>query len=285
MAGNYPNSPSWRMALDKDGTQGYKIGNGIITQMTNSELVALNDESVTSGVVLTINDPNRIAFLFPERRDIDGFFVANNAGGTNAPLVPQVSTDTTNGLDGTWTNLGDTIIPPHSAIPEYRTGIHSRTALGVIGIRFGWSVNGQSSNQFQPCVVHLYGEITAGQSLDRLLLWHPTLDERVSPAYFDWGDVPRNTTATRDFRVKNVSGAKTANTVRVAMEALSDSAPSAPGQHALSLSGGTYLAQQTISTLAPGEISPVLTLRRITPANAQLSLTAFRVFSEAASWT
>jgi hypothetical protein len=128
--------------------------------------------------------------------------------------------------------------------------------------------------------VHLYGEPAPGENPNRLALWHPTLDQRVTPAYFDWGNVPRSSSADRLFRVKNVSSTLTASSVRVAMEALTDTTPSVPGQHSISSDGTTFLAQVNIGSLSPGAISGPLTLRRVIPSNAVLSLWSFRVFAE-----
>lgn len=279
MAGNYPNAPSWRMAHDRDGTQWFKSADGVtLTQLTTAEAVTLNDESAGTSI-----DTARLYAIFPEKRDLDGYFVVQYWQVGGSVIAIEVSADTTNGVDGTWVSLPT--VPTSTLVsPNYRSVIAS-TSLGIRAVRFT-AVGSQSvDGRVRWSAIHLYGEITAGQSLDRLLLWHPTLDERVPPSYFDWGNVPRNSTATRDFRVKNVSSVKTANTVRVAMEALTDATPSVPGQHALSKSGGTYLAQQTIDTLAPEAISEVITLRRITPSNAVLGVNAFRVFADAASWS
>jgi hypothetical protein len=133
--------------------------------------------------------------------------------------------------------------------------------------------------------LHLYGEIAPGQNPHRLDLWHPTLDERLTPAYFDWGDVPRSSSADRLFRVKNLSPSQTANDVRVAMETASDTTPSVAAQHTLSYGGGSFLAQVNIGDVAPGAISGPVTLRRITASDATLGLWTFRVFAESTDWS
>lgn len=281
MAGNYADVPSWRMAYDRDGTQGFILRAGVLTPLTNAQMRVLNNENDDNVPLIGQNDAAMMVFLFPEKRDIDGWYICNPRNDYTAQV--QVSTNTTNGSDGTWTNLGASFSIEGSVVPNYRIHTVSATALGVRGIRInasaglGWGMS--------PSAVHWFGEVTAGQSIDRLALWHPTLDERITPAYFDWGNVPRNTTSSRTFRIKNLSAVKTANTLRVAMESLTDGSPSVPAQHTLSVAGGSYLPQQTIATLAPGAISDVITIRRITPTNAQLGLTAFRVFAEAESWS
>jgi len=283
MAGNYADVPSWRMAYDRDGTQGFKMNSGVLTQLTNANLITINNEADDYiNIGISQNQAGYLILLFPEKRDLDGYWITGSDRDNFSAQV-QTSTNTTNGSDGTWTNLGGTYSVVEAVVPNYRLHAQSATALGIRGVRI--SAGAGLGTGFNPAAVHLYGEISAGQSIDRLALWHPTLDERITPAYFDWGNVPRNTSASRTFRVKNLAAAKTANTVRVAMESLTDGSPSVPAQHTLSIGGGSYLPQQTIATLAPGALSDVLTLRRITPANAQLSLSAFRVFAEAATWS
>jgi hypothetical protein len=281
MAGNYPDAPSWRMAYDRDGTQVYRVAGGTPFALTNASVASMNDED---GDSYALTGAGYLAFLFPELRDLDGFsfYWANVGGSGSASLTsPQVSTDTTNGFDGTWT----TITAPTNAgsiNPGYRTSIASSTALAIRGVRFTTSTSG--AGQLAVYFLHLYGEIAPGQNPHRLDLWHPTLDERLTPAYFDWGNVPRSSSADRLFRVKNLSPSKTANAVRVAMESASDTTPSVPGQHSLSHNGGSFLAQVTIGSLAPGAISAPITLRKITPSDAVMGLWAFRVFAESTDW-
>ena len=46
MAGNYADAPSWRMAIDRDGTQGYSItGVNVVTPLTNAQMQILNNEN------------------------------------------------------------------------------------------------------------------------------------------------------------------------------------------------------------------------------------------------
>lgn len=283
MAGNYPNAPSWRMAHDRDGTQWFHMNaSNVITALSSANAIALNDEASTSETSSpAASTTHYFIAIFPELRDLDAFFVARGATAA-AGYAVQVSTNTTNGLDGTWTSISTASFPT-TVIPNYRTGIVSSTQLGIRGVRFQLTVG--ASTNMALSTVHLYGEPVAGANPNRLTLWHPTLDQRVDPAYFDWGNTPRSSSADRTLRVKNLSSTLTANNVRVAMEALTDGTPSVPGQHSVSFGGGSFLAQVIVGDLAPGAISGVVTLRRITASNAQLGLFAMRVFAEAGTWS
>lgn len=287
MSGNYPDVPSWRMAIDRDGTQGYTVSAAnIVAQLTGADLVKLNNEA---DDYVSFADSNavgsRIVLIFPELRDIDGFYVEPIAASSGGPtVVIEVSADSTNGLDGTWTNVATVGSPGESVIPNYRTQIVATTQLAMRAIRARMS-NANSSTVHRLSAFHVFGEPAPGENPHRLALWHPTLDQRITPAYFDWGNTPRSSSADRLFRVKNLSPSLTAGSTRVAMEALTDGSPSVPGQHSLSFGGGSFLAQVNVGDLAPGAISGQVTLRRITPSNAQLGLFAMRVFAESTAWS
>jgi hypothetical protein len=285
MAGNYPDATSWRMAIDRDGTQIVSIdSSNNLTSLTSTDLRNLNDEKGTATT--PIKQGGKLALVFPELRDIDAMYMAG-ADYSNSPSFTgyEVSADTTNGFDGTWTSIGTGgyflgSVPK----PDYRTKVVNSTALAVRAVRAKASTN-QYGNNVELLTWHVYGEPAPGQNPNRLELWHPTLDEKLPPAFLDWGDVPRSSSADKQFRVKNLSTQQTANSVRVAMEILTDSAaPSVVSQHTLSYGGGSFVAQVNLGSLAPGAISGPVTLRRITPSNAVLSLWSFRVFAESTDW-
>lgn len=281
MAGNYPDAPSWRMAFDRDGTQVYRIVNSTPAALTAANIAEMNDEDTGA---YGFGTAGQLTFIFPELRDLDGyyFYVWNGGGSGSASISSiQVSADTTNGVDGTWATITLGAAGTTSK-PGFRQQIVSSTALAIRAVRFNASTSGQGSLQVGN--LHLYGEPAPGENADRLELWHPTMDEKLPPAFLDWGDVPRTSSADRTFRVKNLSGSLTARSVRVAMEVLTDATPSVPAQHTLSYGGGSFLAQVNLGDLAPGAISGPVTLRRVTPSDAVLGLWTFRVFAESTNW-
>lgn len=284
MAGNYPDAPSWRMAYDRDGTQGVWVNSGnVISDLTSTQLRNLNDESNANQY--SVGTSGKLCLVFPELRDLDAMFIQfEETQSYSTPYGPvEVSSNTTNGLDGTWTSLGTVGFVKTSQVkPNFRTMIWSGTALAIRGIR--WSTGASIQQGMVLYSWHLYGEPVPGANPNRLELWHPTLDEKLGPAALDWGDVPRNSSGDKTFRVKNLSGTQTASNIRVAMEALTDTTPSVVAQHTISYGGGAFLPQVNIGSLAPGAISGPVTLRRITPSNATLSLWTFRVFAESTEW-
>lgn len=282
MAGNYPDVPGHRMALDKDGTAMYYISTAnAFTAITTANVKSLNDETNTAYSP----GPGTIAAIFPELRDISGYYFLNNdntgraaSGGWNAI---EVSPNTTNGFDGTWTAIATNVaLGGNSNVnPNYRTNITATSQTNVRGIR-SYSATGGNVAAF-----HVYGSPSSGQNPDRLVLWHPTLDQAAGGAYLDWGNVPQNTTADRQFRIKNISSSLTANNITLSLDALSDATPTNVSQHVLSSDGVTFSATLPIGNIAPNTISPVYTLRRVTAANAALSIWALRFNADATSWS
>lgn len=285
MAGFYPDAPSWRIAYDEDGTQGFKVTDtGVITDLTSADLIKLNNDVMGSDGPGAVSNVEAICLIFPCLMDIDAVFaVGDHFGGSNLRASAiKTSANTTNGFDGTWSSQSVGSAVGHTGKAAIRQDIVTSTWGGIRAVKFYGT--GSFTQQFH--TIHLYGEPTAGQTLDRLVLWHPTLNQRVGAAYFDWGDTPRASSADKTFRVKNISGTLTANAPRVSLETLDDGSPSVPGYHQVSKGAG-FAAQQTLANIAPGGISAeTITLRRTTPSNAQLGLWDLRIQAEAsAGWS
>jgi hypothetical protein len=288
MAGTYPDYPSNRMAYDRDGTQVFKIDtSNSITGVSAGNIAILNNENNDNYSMGSGNSGATLCFIFPELRDIDAYCYIHSTSQSANTVQVATSVDTTNGIDGTWVNLGSSFVPAggRQSVPYYRNDITTGTAAAVKSIRFYLAP--QSGKNPDIATLHLFGKPSAGQNPNRLILWHPTLDQRVGAAYFDWGDVRRSSAATdRTFRVKNNSSTLTANGVACSFDVLSDASPTLlAGQHSLSLDGTTFTNTVTIGTLAPGAISGTVTVRRTIASTAALSVWALRVVSTATSWT
>jgi hypothetical protein len=272
------------MALDRDGSGLYFISStNVITQLTPAQVSASVNEGTDSYVLSSSG--GQLVVIFPELRDLAGYFMQNNdntgrgaSGGWNSI---QVSTDTTNGLDGTWTTIATNVLigQSNTTSPQYRTGITTTSQLGIKAIKGNINTGGNLT------ALHLYGSITSGQNPNRLALWHPTLDQQLTGAYFDWGDAKQGTSATNTFRVKNLSTTLTANTITLSLSALTDTSPTTVSQHTLSADGTTFASTASAGTLAPGTISGVMYVRRSLSNSATLSLWALRISAVASSWT
>lgn len=270
MAGSYPDPPSYRMAIHRDGTQIFNLSTGL--NLSQGNLNTLNSESGASAVT-----SNQVCVIFPELRDLDAIWLNGNTGSVST----QVSSDTTNGLDGTWAAGPTVSVTADTGNPlgtGWRDSITSSTAFAIKGVRF---TVGSLRN------IHLYGEISPTQTEKRIEFWHPTIDQKISPNTFDWGDCPRYSTGQVRFRLKNMSPSLTAFNVIVSALALTDTTPSVPAQHFLSDDGVHWAATVDAGAIASLGLSPILYLRRVTPSNAVLTTPrwAFHLIAVPTSWS
>lgn len=274
MTGLYPDHPNNRLAYEHINAKWYD-GSGP-TEQDISYSYSTNSNNFAWNWAFYGIAPNRNSFLlFPFKIDITHLHISGYRIGTT-----QWSSDTTNGIDGTWTGLSVPIYGASNA--SARQNIYP---ISLPACRAFWMYQDPAASQYTYIqAVHVYGTPTAGQNPDRIELWHPTLDQRVPPAHFDWGDVPRTTSGDKTFRIKNLSDVLTVNNIVVTAETYTDSSPSYAATHLFS-TGGSFTASITIPTLAPGQISSVLTVRKATPSNAQLSLWTAKILATPTSWT
>lgn len=276
MAGFYPDAPGQRMAYDRDGSVGFHTDRvSSVTVLTGGQLTDLNDEGADS--VMSVANGRSVGVIFPELRDAVGAIY--NHGSASATTTYEKSSDTTNGMDGTWTTITTTGAYTFYSGTQFRTNITTFTANGVNAIRATKGVGGDNTL----FTLHLYGKPSSGEAPDRLRFWHPTLDQEVTGAYFDWGDIEQGSTATRDFRVKNPSATLTAEDVEVSAEALTDTTPTNVSQHDFD-DGGGFASTAALGDLGPGDISSVVTLRRQTDPAASLSVWWLRLVATASAW-
>lgn len=286
MAGSYMDAPGMRLAYDRDGTLGVvATAAGVLTQLTSTQLVNLNSEA-ESGFVTTASF-TRIALIFPIPLDLKALFWASVTSDGQTWAI-ETSKDTTTGLDGNWTtHIAAQDFTAQSVKPNYRIAsklLYPTDAAAALGVR-GLRLRGVTSTT-NPKALHVYADPSASATTDRLALWQPSTDVKITPQFFDWGNTPRSTSADKTFRIKNLSSTLTANNINIYIEALLPGTPSVNGMHTLSDNGGaTFLNSLTIPSLAPGAISGVLTLRRTIPANAQVSVWSARVAADVTSWT
>jgi len=216
--------------------------------------------------------------------DLAGFIGIREEPGGNR--TAQYSTDTTNGVDGTWANIPNYVTPGSSAKPGYRDDVTIPASVveNVVAVRFGTTSLATTRNRYR--LLHVYGYLRGD---DRLELWHPTLDQRLDGDHFDLGNYARGGSAVDvDFRVKNLSGTKQANTVSLEQYVNTDTgaAPTVLSWHELSHDGGAFGAGPlSLGSLAAGAISEVCTLRRTPPSDAALGFWTGHLFADADSWS
>lgn len=284
----YPPVPDNRMAYDLDGTVVVFVdgssGNAI-TKLSLAQIQAMNDESSTEYLAFTGNGnyTDYLCFIFPQHRNLGGYFsyyfTTSSFGGITYAHW-EYSTDTTNGVDGTWTD-GGAIVNAGTQDLLYRSQIQAVTATGIKGFRFRTDVSLVTAGGFNTHFVglHLYGEIPPSEN-QFLAIFDPALNQEVSPNYFNWGDIPQSSNDIRTFRVHNYS-VQTAKNVVLSFNDLTVETPDQASWHYLSLDGVNYFSTVNIGSLAPSFTSGLIYVQRVTPANAQLSLGALRLVASA----
>jgi len=274
----YPPPPGRRMAYDRNGSAGfYHDGTTAPTMLTPAQMASLNDEADVNDLVMPAGT-QYLAILFPQRRDLAAW---GGRFGTQGTYVLQTSNDTTNGQDGTWTNItgpvSNTSFDP--ANPLNRTTFMTGSVSGVGAVRFDITGLGADMHAYG---VHLYGGITAGQTLDRLtftdLFSNPLLGGAL-----DQGDPIQSSSADTELQVTNNSPTSTATSIEVFTDILTDAVPSVAAQYLVSTDGVNYAATVNIPSLAPGQSAPIW-LRRVTPSNAELGAWAPRLICRAGAW-
>jgi hypothetical protein len=270
----YPAVPGRKMALSLDGSlvgfNNSASNVGLATVFGSTDMAQLDGESPakdsnTAFPANSISSANFLYVLFPELRDISTFFLrfSSNGGGTITVSV-QVSADTTNGADGTWTSLTFTGVGVQAGIVGdwWRSITWPVITAGQTGsikaIRF--QVNNTNSQAFLR-QVHIFGKKSTGQAADDVIFLGTDQVNELT-ADLDLGDLqaasgPYDTTIA----VKNVSSFKTANSVVL------DFQGSYTGDFQVSIDGGsTFGSTKTITSMAPAAIQPIVI--RNTPPSA-----------------
>jgi hypothetical protein len=274
MVGLYPDAPGMMIQYDRDADALYYDG-GWVT-MNSTQRANLNKTPAVNAYSTTVWATNYVGVVFPEPYDIVGHSNAS-AGGTGNNVI-ETSVDTTNGQDGTWVSRGG----------FSTAGFRAPTTVswaGIKGIR--WSFFNGSANKMSYYGVHIYGQPSAAALTafpNRLRFWHPTLDQLLSGPGLDFGDLPRASTGTKQFRIKNNSATQTANGVVLSSESLNDASPTIVGVQAFD-DGTGYASTKNIGALAPGAISGIITMRTVPTSTAVVGAWRQRARAIATNWS
>lgn len=285
MAGSYPDVPGQRFAYHLDQTLAvYRNHNGDVTNIDGSR-ASMNDFSTSNyyrATTSAVASNMYIALVFPELRDLDGYYVNVSSSREGDFVITDVetSTDSVDGVGGTWSSLANPWQRSVSSPADWRT-ITGASASGIRAIRFTWDSTSSLTinNDFR--AIHLYGNITSGQTPDRLRAWHPTLDQEADPAHFDFGDMAQGTTSVIQFRVRNNSSGLTANSITISQ----DDIPAGGMGLEFSTDGSAYSTSINIGNLASSTTSSVLYVRRSVGAAEAVQLRSSLIKAIPTSWT
>lgn len=278
MAGSYTDSPSRRFAWDADGTvalltadmggETATLGtapNNPYAAMTTGEREGLNSGEYAVQVSTDTQDHRRMALVFPEPREIDGIYVSciNRNPGSNFKVGYSLST--TNGIDGSWTDLSVTA-DYDPASDAWRDDFTSKAVASVEGLQLVLGGNTFADVNYMHC--HLYGTISPGETPDRIVFLDTEAADAVFTKPIDYGDTPRGQTQTRTIKVKNNSAGSTIETVQVTAE---DVYLDAGGFYTFSDDGVSYQATLPLGDLGPGAEETVYVKQSI-PDDATVGL-------------
>jgi hypothetical protein len=233
----------------------------------------------------TMSWPTHVLF-FPEQREVTAMWYSASAGIASGISVQDVkgSNDTVNGVDGTWETASYT--PPagvrHAPMiswDQWRSEIFPISFTGgkrTIRLRTHAVNPGGGGNQLS--FLHVYGEKVAGQTPDDVIyINHDDTPGVEYTAPEDFGDQPLGTTVVRQFRVKNASATKTANTVNIQCN---------DSDFAISTDNVNWVATINIASLAAGAQSATMYVRCTTPAAGNALGPRFaRIITTVASYT
>lgn len=258
----------------------------LLRELTESELQNLTNfntnTAVSVGPNLWSSAGAFIGILFDEPYDLAAHIGHITQTNTDHRSW-YYSTDTTNLVDGTWTQVTTGMTGGQTALKE--NGPTLLSVLGVKGVRL--RSNGSdafSSNEFhQFRSFLLWGSPSAEPpESHRLAMWDPTTDVPLPNAALDLDDIVQGNTATATFRVKNRSATKTAEGVVISANANTDTTDMATD---VTFNDGTgAVASLNIGDLAPGAISAVITLSRPTAADEALGTDHCAVYVTPTSW-
>ena len=287
--GTYPVPTDPQLLLDTDSTIWYAAdaNRQNLTPILATEIQNTQDWKITTnGPSLSISQVSYRYWIlvFPELRNISAYSMRWTQGaGTVSVNSIRTSTDTTNGQDGTWTQVEDSGMAA-SWLNANETSIRTPkvinwTSIRAIEIRL---YNNATPNTYSVTLqnFNLFGTLT----YSGLRFWDPTLDVPLDGTGFDFGDVFQSGVYTKQFRIKNTD-AMTANNVTI-------SSPSTPESGTLyeglsfSTDGTTFTSSVVLTTIAPGVTTAVLYVRRtVGPSDPQNTLGTARIQAVPSSWT
>jgi hypothetical protein len=259
-------------AYNGQSTAGFNLG--FNTYMSSQDKAQMNDTDYAGLVSYpSASDSCRaVWFIFPEQREVTATVCMTTnplhsysyPSGSLSMQAVQGSNDTTNGVDGSWEAAslsGGPILVPQG-LDKWRSAITSLSFTGgKKALRFYYC--GQNTyGAIQPLAWHIFGEKVVGQTPDDIIfINHDDTPGVEYTAPEDFGDQPLGTTVVRQFRLKNVSGTKTANTINIQCN---------DTDFAISEDGVNWVVTINIASLSAGAESATLYVRCTTPAVGNL---------------
>ena len=285
MAGAYVDAPGRRMAWDDDGTQIYHrridlwdpfdVGSAGARAIWNDEENGLTTE-INFG---DNNNKSYVVVTFPEKRDVDAFYVGSDEGSVGVDPV-WTTPDDNNAWNATWTEqIADHAWGGGVGPTAYRTAytLTSYSAIRSIRWRYEAPAGGGSSYLY---AMLLYGTIASAETPDRLLY----VDNETGLVFdrnLDYGDLPRGSAIERDIVLRNNSATLDANTVQITAE---DLAYGAGGWFTFS-DGGAFAGTLLLGSSILATADRTIAVRVVVPTTQNPNPYPVRFQTSVGSWT
>lgn len=290
----YPVINSRRMPYDIDGTAvGYNDSGGLspaglipygIASWLNSVSAGNLNKADRSQVFSRGSDAYGCGtmvfwFFFPEIREITHLgFLLPDANTVPTSLLIQGSTDTTNGVDGTWEDAVFSLPAIGPSLDNWRSKVFPVSFSGPMKeVRIGmYSRLTSPWSTLSINALHLYGRKAAGQTPDDILFTDINGNEITSVT--DWGDQPEGTEELWWFKLKNASTTKIANAVNLQLNHADFSIALSPD--------GPWVAVLDITSIAANSLSSTIYVRnKLGPPLLTLGPRQARCIVTVGSWT
>lgn len=270
-----PPVAGWEFVPDFDGTV-VRFNTSVLDSNTVKQLNDYNP----AGIVSQSSNISSLSWYFPQLRDITALSCSyNTQGGTY--MLFQSSVDTIDGIAGAWTTLKNHAELAAAGFTSQTNNVLRKPLAvsqnGVRSVRLYYSSNNDWHYHYG---MHVWGTYTPTAQLH---IYHPTLDQPLTSAGTDHGDLVRGAISDKQFRVKNTHATQTANSVGVSIQS-PDYAGAAAGSTLVyaSISASSH----NIGNLAPGAFSGVFTMRRTMSTGALYGdKGTTRVTAVAGTWT
>ncbi len=260
--GTYPSPPAPRIPYDLDGT----------TRVTGAAVL-----SAQNAYNATDNSSGTFTIVFPYPYDIYAYEGSRSSAGGGNSARWEYSQDTTNGVDGTWTDLAFVASSVRNiAARRSNLVVPPSPITGVTGILLYDDAAYVASSV-------LYG--VPSSTPDGLQIWDAT-DNHVG-AVLDFGNVPVGTTAIKSFRIKNCSASDDASGITMTGSTPDASSPATEPFYTISVDGGATFQSlpADLDDLPAGTISPVYQLKYSPSTSAALAPVAARWTVAVGTWS
>jgi hypothetical protein len=272
----YPTLPGRKFDYDVGGGSVYYGNdvNEITTALTTERMAELNNidnvNIVMQKSVYSTTGILTVWVFLPEKYVVAGLGMLHNLGSLGgAGVTVAGSTDSTNGLDGTWINA----TLPNGAIPkimmdtdQWRDGIQPCTffeTIKVLRLRYSGGYESAKYSNVNIYALHIYGVKAEGEIPDDILF----LDDDASgdPEFIrdlDFGDRPEGTTVTHRIKLLNSSTTKIANNLTLSLIDVDFN---------FSMDEGvSWVTGATITSLAPQGVSSSILIKNTIPPPTQM---------------